>query len=436
MSRLRWLPFFILVSSCSAAPSRSQLKTSREARYLLQSPANLPPEFWQEMDDPQRGSDFLVQRQLGWNFWSRMLRGLPSQGRSQTFMSWQTWYSREDLQRAFRYLYERLGTKGRRERLSFTTSEIKNALLWNDQLQFQEPDWNTQRFEAWLATFDSEEKQRSIPGMQKILFNQEVMHFLLQNYQSLEICQKQRQRQEDCEALAWPERAVFLKTSWRRSEQGFLVEQFATDATSLNRQWQNAQWLADENVEPAAEESFALRLPTGQKFHLTGMHASLRLQEHWYWTSLWLGAGAGQELAADQPADWKDPWTHYRLCSVDGWQEPLRTQTIPGHWPQPIADVSLAMVDHGLFNWCSNPYLEPGPNNHKTNCTGCHQYAGLNWNQQDFRQRLTDDFWSLFHRSGQPGPADFVWSLFVGPEPLIQPLMDTIEFFDVYDPYQ
>jgi hypothetical protein len=262
------------------------------------------------------------------------------------------------------------------------------------------------------------------------------MEFMLQNYQRLEICQKQRQRQENCEALAWPEQAVFLKTSWRRSEQGFQVESFPTHAGALIQQWEKQEWTADGSYEPDESESFALRLPSGQKFHLTGLHASLRLKQDWYWTSLWLGQGFGQDWASDQPGDWMQPWTNYRLCSVDGWQEPLRDQAIGANWPAELADLARLLRERKFYNWCSNPYLEPGPNNHKTNCVGCHQYAGFNWTQEDFRRRLNDAFMSMIQRSVETGPADFVWSLYAGPEPLLQPLMDDIEFFDVYDPYQ
>jgi hypothetical protein len=411
------------------------LATSREARYLLQSPESLPDGFWDGIDSVQLGRDFLLQRQVGWVFWGEVLRLLPGSSQKK-FMVWQTWYSREDLQRTFRHLYEKLGVSGRRERRPFTLFAIKQALLWNDQKQFEEADWDAARFARWFAAFDTDEKQRAIPGMQKILFNQEVMHFLLQNYSNLEICQKQRQTHKECAALSWPEQAVFLKTSWRRSENGFLVESFATDAESLRQQWDKPQWTASGAFEPDPQQSFAIRLPSGQKFHLTGLHASLRMKQQWFWTSLWLGSESGQELAVDQADTLQEPWKNYRLCSVDAWQTPLRQQTIDAAWPGPLADFARLLVDKGLWNWCSNPYLEPGPNNHKTNCIGCHQHAGLNWTQHEFVQRLTDDLSSLIHRTSPQGLADYVWSLFAGPDPLVQPLMDDIEFFDVYDPFQ
>jgi hypothetical protein len=435
MRRLRWLPFFFLIISCGADQGTSRLDASREARYLLATPENIAEEFWNAIKNPALDQDFLLQRQLGWTFWAEMLRPLAGTS-SNIFMVWQSWYGREDLQRIFRHLYENLGPAGRRERRALSLAAIEDSIRWNDELQFHESGWDNRRFEEWFARFDTDEKKQSIPGMQKILFNQTALTFLLKNYRRLEICQKERQRQGTCEDLHWPERAVFLKTSWRRSEQGFLVERFPTASYDLRQQWLQPQWTSGDRYEPATEESFAVRLPSGQKFHLTGLHASLRLETNWYWTSLWLGPDAAGDFASDQGDHLNEKWKHYRLCSVYAWSEPLREQTVDGHWPPPLANLARLMVDQKLFNWCSNPYLEPGPNNHKTNCVGCHQYAGLNWGQQDFRGRLTSDFASLVERRTLGGPADFVWSLYAGPEPLIQPLMDDIEYFDVYDPYQ
>ncbi|HET9236560.1 MAG TPA: hypothetical protein VFO10_04890 [Oligoflexus sp.] len=435
MRRLRCLPFFILIISCGFDQRTSRLAAGREARYLLATPENLSDGFWNAIKNPALPQDFLLQRQAGWDFWAEMLRPLHAASHP-NFLVWQSWYGREDLQRIFRHLYENLGPAGRRERRELSPTVIQDGIRWNDELQFHDAGWDARRFEEWFARYDTDEKKRSIPGMQKILFNQTALTFLLQNYERLEICQKERQRQGTCEDLHWPERAVFLKTAWRRSEQGFLVERFPTAVDDLRQQWQEPQWTAGERYEPAADESFAVRLPSGQKFHLTGLHASLRLEANWYWTSLWLGPKGADDFASDQGDRLNASWKPYRLCSVYGWSEPLREQTMDDHWPQPLAKVAQLMVDQKLFNWCSNPYLEPGPNNHKTNCIGCHQYAGLNWTQQDFRQRLTDDFTSLVQRNSVHGPADFVWSLYAGPEPLIQPLMDDIEFFDVYDPYQ
>lgn len=428
---IRWqllLGFILFINGCGDPSSSSRLAASREARALLHTPIELPASFWNGIDRTRLSQDFLEQRQTAWNFWSQMLG-------NQSFMVWQTWYSREDLQRIFLHLYQNLGPALRLQRQVFPAAQVEAALLWNNQGQFEQSDWDQNRFMKWLSAFDSDEKKRSIPGMQKILFNREALVFILQNYPALEVCQKKRQKQETCESLAWPDHAVFIKTSWRRSEDGFAVERFATDPLSLVEQWQGSSWKVSASGEPAATETFALRTTAGQKFHLVGMHASLRIEGEWFWTSLWNGPTPLEDLAADQPAAFTAPWTHYRLCSLYGWSRPLLKQTIGPDWPPAIAGLAQSIQGHATADWCSNPYLELGTNNHKTNCIGCHQFAGNTWTRADFTRRLTSTPDELISRSPLPGSADFVWSLFAGPEPLIQPLMDSIEYFDVYDPY-
>ena len=409
--------------------------SSREARYLLQSPEELPQSFWNSIQSQELIHDFPYQRRMAWDLWTHLLAPAP-QRVAHPFLIWQTWYSREDLQRIFRYLYERLSRKDRWDRRLFTPLEIQQGLDWNDRSQFQDSGWSTSRFDRWLSTFDTDEKQKSIPGMQKILFNRTAMTFILEQYPALEQCYRQRQSLKICSDLSLPDQSVFLKTAWRRSEDGFTLEFFPTDVDSLRQQWQEEHWTADSKGEPQFDETFAIRTQSGLKFHLVAMHATLKVAGQWFWSSIWLGRDPAKDFSAEQPEQWLKPWISYRMCSVYGLHAPLREQSIESSWPADLIRIAQELQTLAEPNWCSNPYLEPGINNQKTNCSGCHQFAGLNWNQQEFKRRLTTDLPSLIQPSPVNGPSDFIWSLFVGPEPLIFPIMDSLEYFDVYDPYQ
>src|SRR5262245_30190199 len=97
---LRLLPLIFFLGACGAAPMSSKLAASKESRYLLQTPTELSSDFWDKARSESLPLDYLEQRQLGWNFWSEVLRPVGQ------FFVWQTWYSREDLQRVFQKLYE------------------------------------------------------------------------------------------------------------------------------------------------------------------------------------------------------------------------------------------------------------------------------------------------------------------------------------------
>jgi hypothetical protein len=64
------------------------------------------------------------------------------------------------------------------------------------------------------------------------------------------------------------------------------------------------------------------------------------------------------------------------MCSVVGYDE-----GDDGHASDRVTAPSLAAAlaatrEHGPRTWCSNPYLEHGAGNAKTNCIGCHQHGG------------------------------------------------------------
>ncbi len=424
----------LLCLSCGDE-NKSQLSFATHASTFDQAPIELQDSLWQSASVDTLTRDFYEQRQMGWRLWADLLRTIPSR-QTPNLMVWQSWYGIEDLKIIFRHLYERLGRVGRHERRAFTETEIMEALQWNSLDSSSKALPAQQRWERWLDGLDLDEKRSTVGSMEKILFNKEALLFIVRNYQRLELCAREKQAGRDCLSLSWPVHTVFLKTAWRRSEEGFLVDSFATDAKALAMQWGKPQWTRDEAYEPLADQSYFIRSRTGQKFHLVGLHASAKFDERWFWTSFWLGKDPQQDYASDQPQDWSSPWQNYRQCSIFDWSQPLREQDIDPQWPKPIGELAEKLKLLNPAHWCSNPYLEVGVNNQKTQCIGCHQYAGFDWSGKELNRRLQDNLPSLLAPGEQQGPTDAIWSLFSGPSPLIFAVLDSIDYFDVYDPYQ
>src|SRR5690606_5877331 len=66
--------------------------------------------------------------------------------------------------------------------------------------------------------------------------------------------------------------------------------------------------------------------------------------------------------------------------------------------------------------WCSNPYIELGQGNARTNCIGCHQHAGSELLGED---TLTDE--RQFPATGRKlvrknFPTDYLWSFSMPPD--------------------
>src|SRR5690606_8586370 len=70
-------------------------------------------------------------------------------------------------------------------------------------------------------------------------------------------------------------------------------------------------------------------------------------------------------------------WSNYKMCVVADYVEgdadaAARFDDVPS------LAAALRAIDGGASGatWCSNPYIEHGRNNARTNCIGCHQHGG------------------------------------------------------------
>src|SRR5690606_6160935 len=77
----------------------------------------------------------------------------------------------------------------------------------------------------------------------------------------------------------------------------------------------------DRPAAPAPGEIFALELPNGNRFALTGLHIMTKELEHWVWVTLWWSDRPDEDCGADRPADFPAPFDHYKLCSVVAFEE-------------------------------------------------------------------------------------------------------------------
>lgn len=427
----RILPILLLLLSlmlaCQPRRDASEGKTSREARYLIASAEDFAPEDLQAIDESRLASDWHYQRETAWALWSD-LNGSVVRERAE-FVKWQTWYSKEDLQRIFHHLYEGLSKEERRARASFTPAQIEAGFVFHDKEQFLSPAWKQDSFESWFAKYDSDAKKSSLPGMNKVLMNKTALVFFLKNYAAIDRCMKALD--SPCPALEVPAYAAFLKTAWRRGQDDFLLPYYQTDR--LAEQFAAPEWQSQFAKIPEEGTSYRIETASGQLFHLAGVHLSLKLRSSWFWTSLWLDQKAERDPAI-KAAGLAPLWEHYRLCSINGFHGLAKSDSSSAF------ESAIARNEQRLgASWCSNPYLEGGPNNQQTNCIGCHQHAGSPWTDADFQDHLQNHLALLTQKPSTPSPmvstSDLVWSLFNGPEPFASFITQEVDYFDVYDLY-
>lgn len=206
-----------------------------------------------------------------------------------------------------------------------------------------------------------------------------------------------------CFDSEFPVDAVAIKTTWAKVEdrEGNPTEvaYFDTSAAGLERalghQPTPAKELATEGkgfptelgTAPAGPDdilTITVRNSDGPvNYRMTGMHIITKELRHWMWVSLWWSPEPNGDFGADRPdevAGIRGPFRNYKMCVVSDFVE---TDQDPGAaYRQDPRTASLgAAIDaahraSAPQTWCSNPYIELGQGNVRTNCIGCHQHAG------------------------------------------------------------
>ncbi len=118
----------------------------------------------------------------------------------------------------------------------------------------------------------------------------------------------------------------------------------------------------------------------GNTFRLAGMHIMTKETRHWMWVSLFWSESPDADFGADRPdfiREGLDPvFSNYKMCVVAAYEE---GDPDVGQWfssTPSLADALRASTSQGAPTWCSNPYVEEGRGNARTNCMGCHQHGG------------------------------------------------------------
>ncbi len=398
----------LIVSGCKPMSEESgSTKTSREGRAALGSAEDFSEGLIASLDETALKQSWVLQNQTAKKLWADL--NLSVQRKNGDFVKWQTWYSREDLQRIFRRAYEQLGKEGRAARKPLSEDLISHAIAFHDQDQFAGEGWNAAAFDRWLSRYAG--KENAIPGLNKVLMNREALLVILKNYASINACLRSLDVSEPCKdlVLAFPKGAAFLKTAWRRGqiEGDFKVPYYQTD--DLLSQFSADEWVTEDSGIPLSERAYRMETPTDQVFHLVGVHLNTRLDTQWLYSSIWLENNS------------------YKACTSLDFHGLARPSG--KGWEKSVADAETQLG----HSWCSNPYLEGGAQNHKTNCVGCHQHAGSSWTEENFEAALTQNISVLTQDAKVHSRSDQVWSLLNGPEPLSSIIYQEIDYFDVYD---
>ena len=439
-------------------------------------------------------SDMAFRRQVAWDIVQRVIDPVPLLGLANAEEAtteillpggvpevprFQTWYGVDDFKRMFKKLYGDLSPEQRAQRAPFTEQALKDAIEWNATAADRSERWPLERFLKHVKDLgvcppdmSEEECANSLQsnfsgassGNARITYSSGTMLHLLRNYASilgcleglktLPIAQSPRDEASNftyCFESEFPPDAVLIKAQWIRADFGRKMPAFDTDAASLMNvigSGKSADWAeGDREADPTPDDVFTIRLKNKDTYRLAGLHIMTKELRHWMWITLWWSDTPNSDFGADRPASMSSlapVWSNYKMAvTVDYLERDSDPAAQFSAYPS-LAEVLKATSTDG-FTWNSNPYIEHGRGNARTNCIGCHQHGGSeagydldddgNLDPFDLEMVIQND--DLFPANGRAEmrsmfPADYLWSTH-RIDNLGQVIKSEIAFFDDMD---
>ncbi|WP_218110144.1 hypothetical protein [Oligoflexus tunisiensis] len=377
-------------------------------------------------------------RQLGWkifaevvepiSFVTRTNEGRMLRGQVPRFL---TWFTAEDAQRWFRYALQqsRLSMIEAGQPLTDATIHDADLFLARELDTMPEPLQN--RLKTWFEQHPEPTLQdwSGIGGTSRIYYSPDMIHAVLQNYAELGKCFEGLKRpsaleeSSSCFTREWPRAAAIVKAAWWNGKSP--LKTYPTDAASLQKLMQtpDGSWtqLAQEQAMP--DSMFSVNVGSAQLF-LPGLHIMTKDQKDWVWITAWWSADPDGDFGSDRPDFIKDlgPLFHrYKICAVTRFQDDAADwDELAQKYPDLVAALNAARNGNPGASWCSNPYLEFGAHNQRTNCIGCHQFAGTDARQENILQDAIQFPQHGSRRQRSTFVTDYVWSAALGGQSLHQ----------------
>ncbi|MBL4688638.1 MAG: c-type cytochrome [Nannocystaceae bacterium] len=382
------------------------------------------------------------------------------EGEVPTVPRWETWYGIDDIKRMFQGLYGQLTPAQRQGKEPFSAEQLQAIEVWNAEALDRSKFWPLERYLENIEALFGECGEGQDPeacaiarqsnfsgaagGIARITYSPGTTMHVLGNYAQVLDCiesvntlprdteQTDESNFSHCFDEEFPADAVLVKAQWSRVDFEGDIPVFDTSAEALTRRLgpgKTADWGADgdRRARPDAKQAYTISLRSGSTFRLTGLHIMTKELRHWQWITLWWSDTPDDDFGADRPDDLfgelPSVWGNYKMCAVTSYEEGDADPA--GRYPDfPSLGAALAATAKaGQPSWCSNPYVEHGRGNARTNCIGCHQHGGavvdLDWGGDslldglDLEVVIDDD--EKFPNNGRAKirevfPADYLWS--------------------------
>ncbi len=316
-----------------------------------------------------------------------------SAGPVRTLPRFQTWYAKDEILPMFDRVLRGMSREDLAARKPPPSASIDEAFTWEAGRARTLPGWSEARLAQRLAELD-ESSTASLGGPERVLMSPALVGHLYAHYDSILGCINQVPAPDapppsatsfaPCVGEEFPPDAVVVKARW--VPDVLPLEAFDTSAAALSTTLARGDWgTAPRTATPDDGAIYTMRLPSGIRMRLVALHIATKELRDWTWVSLFWSDTPNTDWGADRPSDLDGPFSHYKMCTAVAYDEEddgtqLRATNGSGGLLDDAVDTlaaaHAATRAFGPRTWCSNPYLEHGAGNAKTNCIGCHQHGG------------------------------------------------------------
>ncbi len=163
-----------------------------EDRYTIGVPLPYQPDLSLPARDFEFETSIAARREAAWQIVERVLSPVSLSALAPQFggtapiePAWRTWYAREDFERVFKRLYRDLGPAGRAARAPIDATA---GMAADANALFDDPSWDQQRYDAYLAAITTAEQANGIGGVPRVSYAPGALGHLVESYANQYAC--------------------------------------------------------------------------------------------------------------------------------------------------------------------------------------------------------------------------------------------------------
>jgi hypothetical protein len=419
--------FALLGTNCKSSGTESGTRAQPQNRFVMGPGRNVNYQGGFDLTEAEKNPSYLHSK--SWEIAKAVLErveisdkgldGLPKDG-AHTIPRWITWYDAQEFQNIARIFFAEISHSPGGWRACFQDQNcLNNAIdetFWKNVESVNWHFWTAEYFNRHLAKFNNKNEFNGLgeitkPGTGVIkgitLFSPALVGHYLKNFEAVIRCQPELApgtanslQERSCFAKDPPADAYAIKTTWVK--KGEKLDTYDTSQKGIKEvletgNWQSTGTVNSDSLGPDQILTMVSRDLGTQigEYQLTGMHIGAKLTPDWLWITIWWSQNSKLHQIGEAESKVKkslgSPWQNYQLCSVSHFQHSDNSST-----------------------FCSNPYIETGDGQAKSNCIGCHQHAGRN-SYDSINGPKTEPESGRKKRETQ-FPGDYLWSFSQAPD--------------------